>query len=71
MAVLSDISDAVRKEQLLRQNEAWLNAILSGITDYAVVSLDQHGCMDEMKAGGVSTTDGARRPTAPGFGATR
>jgi diguanylate cyclase (GGDEF)-like protein/PAS domain S-box-containing protein len=47
MAVLSDISDAVRKEQLLRQNEAWLNAILSGITDYAVVSLDQHGCMDD------------------------
>jgi diguanylate cyclase (GGDEF)-like protein/PAS domain S-box-containing protein len=43
MAVLSDITEEVKRERLLRQNEAWLNAILTGITDYALVSLDQHG----------------------------
>jgi diguanylate cyclase (GGDEF)-like protein/PAS domain S-box-containing protein len=47
MAVLTDVSEAVRQEQRLKQNEAWLNAILTGITDYAVVSLDRHGCMDD------------------------
>jgi diguanylate cyclase (GGDEF)-like protein/PAS domain S-box-containing protein len=43
MAVINDISLQVKRERLLRQNEAWLNAILTGITDYAVVSLDREG----------------------------
>jgi len=43
MAVLSDATQQVRRERLLRQNEAWLNAIFTGITDYAVVSLDRAG----------------------------
>jgi diguanylate cyclase (GGDEF)-like protein/PAS domain S-box-containing protein len=47
MAVLTDVSEEVRRERLLRQNEAWISAILTGISDYAVVSLDRHGCMDD------------------------
>lgn len=47
MAVLTDVSEEVGRERLLRQNEAWISAILTGITDYAVVSLDRRGCMDD------------------------
>ena len=43
MAVLSDVSAQMKRDRLLRQNEAWFNAILTGITDYAMVSLDRRG----------------------------
>jgi len=47
MAVLNDVTLQVKRERLLRKNEAWLNAILTGITDYAVVSLDGRGHIDD------------------------
>jgi diguanylate cyclase (GGDEF)-like protein/PAS domain S-box-containing protein len=47
MAVLSDVTEQVRREKLLRQNEAWFNAIFTGITDYALVSLDRLGRVDD------------------------
>lgn len=47
MAVLNDVTQQVKRERLLSKNEAWLNAILTGITDYAVVSLDGRGCIDD------------------------
>ena len=43
MAVIGDITEQVRRERRLRQNDAWLNAILAGVKDYALVSLDLHG----------------------------
>jgi len=43
MAVLSDVTEQVRRERQLRQNDAWLNALLTSITDYALVGLDQQG----------------------------
>ncbi|SFD67088.1 sensor domain-containing diguanylate cyclase [Massilia yuzhufengensis] len=43
MAVLDDVTVQVRRERQLRQNDAWLNAILTGITDYALVGLDAQG----------------------------
>lgn len=43
MAVLTDISEQVRRERLLRQHEAWMNAIFNRISDYALVSLDRDG----------------------------
>lgn len=43
MAVINDISEQVRRERLLRQHEAWMNAIFSGISDYALLSLDRQG----------------------------
>jgi len=45
MAVLSDVSQQMKRDRLLRQNEAWFNAILTGITDYAMVRLDARGCI--------------------------
>ena len=43
MAVLSDVTEQVRRERELRQTDAWLNAILTSITDYALVRLDTDG----------------------------
>lgn len=43
MAVLSDVTDQVRRERELRQTDAWLNAILTSISDYAMVRLDTDG----------------------------
>jgi len=50
MAVISDITEQVRRERLLRQNDAWFNAILTGITDYALVSLDAQGRLCDYNA---------------------
>lgn len=47
MGVLNDVARQVAQERLLRQNEAWLSAILTGVMDYALVRLDKLGCVDE------------------------
>ena len=43
MAVISDISQVVKRERQLKQSEAWFNAVLTGITDYALMSVDAGG----------------------------
>jgi diguanylate cyclase (GGDEF)-like protein/PAS domain S-box-containing protein len=43
MAVLSDVSEQVRRERQLRQSDAWLNALLTSISDYALVGIDREG----------------------------
>jgi diguanylate cyclase (GGDEF)-like protein len=43
MAVLSDVTEQVRRDRQLRQNEAWLGTLLTSITDYALVGLDGAG----------------------------
>ena len=50
MAVIDDVSLQVRRERRLRQNDAWLNAILTGIADYALVGLDASGAIAEWNA---------------------
>ncbi|MEW6760611.1 MAG: diguanylate cyclase [Pseudomonadota bacterium] len=47
MAVIDDVTMQVRRERQLRQSGAWLNAILTGITDYALVGLDARGAITE------------------------
>ena len=47
MAVIDDVTMQVRRERQLRQNDAWLSAILTGITDYALVGLDARGAIAE------------------------
>ena len=47
MAVLNDITLQIQRERLLRQNEAWFNAVLVGINDYALARLDAQGRIDE------------------------
>lgn len=43
MAVISDVSLLAKREKQLQHNEAWFNAIFSGVTEYALVSLDSDG----------------------------
>ncbi|NMM28952.1 MAG: diguanylate cyclase [Glaciimonas sp.] len=43
MAVLSDVTLHLRCERELKQTDAWLNAIHTRMTDYAMVTLDQLG----------------------------
>ncbi len=43
MAVLSDITLQIKRERQLRENDAWLNAILFSATDYVAASLDRQG----------------------------
>lgn len=43
MAVIQDVTEQVRRERQLRQSDAMIDAILTNITDYAVVSLDRRG----------------------------
>ena len=50
MVVLSDISQQVRRERLMRQNDVWLSAILTDISDYALVRLDDSGRVLEWNA---------------------
>jgi diguanylate cyclase (GGDEF)-like protein/PAS domain S-box-containing protein len=47
MIVLNDVTQQVKRERLLRQNEAWLNAIVTGATEYALVSLDHEGRIND------------------------
>lgn len=43
MASLEDISEVVRNERLLRKQEAWMNAMLAGVRDYAQVIVNANG----------------------------
>ncbi|MET0323017.1 MAG: diguanylate cyclase [Duganella sp.] len=43
MAVLTDVTVQDRRERQLRTTDAWLTAIMTNITDYALVGLDQQG----------------------------
>ncbi|NEX59844.1 sensor domain-containing diguanylate cyclase [Noviherbaspirillum galbum] len=47
MAVLEDITGQVRREEILSRNKAWLNAILAGISDYAVMSINSEGLVED------------------------
>jgi diguanylate cyclase (GGDEF)-like protein len=43
IAVLADVTQQVRRELQLLQNEAWSHAVLSGMHDHAVGSIDAQG----------------------------
>lgn len=47
MAVLSDITQSVQRERQLRRNQAWMASLTHGLTDYALVSLDPCGQIDD------------------------
>lgn len=47
MAVLTDMTLVIAQEKQLKYNTAWLNAITAGVTDYALMSLDQNGKIHE------------------------
>lgn len=43
MAVLADVTQSVRRDRELRQNQAWIHTLVTGLTDYALMSLDAAG----------------------------
>ncbi|KAF3999501.1 sensor domain-containing diguanylate cyclase [Glaciimonas immobilis] len=47
MAVLTDMTQVIAQERQLKYNTAWLNAITAGVTDYALMSLDHDGRIQE------------------------
>jgi diguanylate cyclase (GGDEF)-like protein/PAS domain S-box-containing protein len=47
MAMLQDVTVQAQRERLLRHQETWLNAILTGVADYALINLDARGCITE------------------------
>ncbi len=50
MVVLSDATQSVKRDRDLRQSQAWLNALVSGLTDYALMQLDGRGQMQAWNA---------------------
>ena len=51
MAVLSDVTQSVVRERELRRSQAWIDTIAAGITDYALLSLDDRGCVQSWNVG--------------------
>ena len=45
MAVLGDVTQSVARERELRQSQAWMNTIVTGLTDYALTTVDERGCV--------------------------
>ena len=43
MAVLGDVTQSVQRERELHQSQAWINTIVTGLTDYALLTLDDRG----------------------------
>lgn len=43
MAVLNDITQSVERDRALRRSQAWINSLAVGLTDYALVPLDDEG----------------------------
>jgi diguanylate cyclase (GGDEF)-like protein/PAS domain S-box-containing protein len=43
MAVIGDVTQSVQRERELRQSQAWINSIVTGLTDYALLTLDERG----------------------------
>ncbi len=61
MAVISDITQVVKRERQLKQSEAWFNAVLTGITDYALMSLDASGRIEAWNQSITRVTGHAER----------
>ena len=56
MAVLDDISLSEKRDRQLRHSQAWIHAIVTGITDYALLSLDRLGMVQGWNAGVMKLT---------------
>jgi len=50
MAVLGDVTQSVQRERELRQSQAWINTIVTGLTDYALLTLDDRGSARDWNA---------------------
>ena len=50
MVVLGDVTQSVQRERELRQSQAWINSIVTGLTDYALMTLDDQGRVRDWNA---------------------
>ncbi|MBA3599233.1 MAG: diguanylate cyclase [Methylibium sp.] len=50
MAVLSDVTQSVKRDRELRQSQAWINTLVTGLIDYALVALDECGRLQSWNA---------------------
>jgi diguanylate cyclase (GGDEF)-like protein/PAS domain S-box-containing protein len=51
MAVLGDVTQTVRRERELKQSQAWIHTLVTGMTDYAQVALDGKGYFRDWNPG--------------------
>lgn len=65
MAVPSDIMLVMRRELQLEQTEGWFNAILTGVSDYALVTLDEAGRIERWNTS-IGRVTGLRRQEVEG-----
>jgi diguanylate cyclase (GGDEF)-like protein/PAS domain S-box-containing protein len=56
MAVINDITREVQRERQLRQSEAWFSALYMGVTDYALITVQEHGRIDSWNPGALRVT---------------
>ncbi|HYF55217.1 MAG TPA: diguanylate cyclase [Salinarimonas sp.] len=56
MAVLTDISRQVAQERRLKQADAWFSAIMTGVNDFALLSLDATGRINAWNPSGERQT---------------
>jgi diguanylate cyclase (GGDEF)-like protein/PAS domain S-box-containing protein len=56
MAVLSDVSRQVAQERRLKQADAWFSAIMTGVNDFALLSLDRTGRINGWNPSGQRQT---------------
>jgi diguanylate cyclase (GGDEF)-like protein/PAS domain S-box-containing protein len=56
VAVLQDVSQQVEQEHQLKQNEALFAALVTGVNDFALFSLDVEGAIDSWNVSGVRQT---------------
>ena len=56
IAVIQDVSHEVHQEQRLKQNEALFSAIVTGVNDFALFSLDERGRIDSWNPSAVRQT---------------
>ena len=65
MAVLGDVTQSVQRERELRQSQAWIHTIVTGLTDYALLTLDHQGLVRDWN-GSVERVTGRDSVTAIG-----
>jgi diguanylate cyclase (GGDEF)-like protein/PAS domain S-box-containing protein len=53
MAVLQDITKQVEQERQLAQNDVLLDALLAGVNDFSLFSVDAFGCIETWNAAGA------------------
>ena len=56
MAVIRDVSEQVAQERRLKQAESWFSTILSGVNDFALLSLDRNGRISAWNQSGERQT---------------